>query len=41
LRVDPDRSRDPAGVRPDEAKAAVVAEIFAMYLEEGGTLFGV
>jgi site-specific DNA recombinase len=28
--VDPDRPRDPAGVRPDEAKAAVVAEIFAM-----------
>jgi site-specific DNA recombinase len=40
-RVDPDRPRDPAGVRPDEAKAAVVAEIFAMYLEEGGSLFGV
>jgi DNA invertase Pin-like site-specific DNA recombinase len=32
-RVDPDRPRDPAGVRPDEPKAAVVAEIFAMYLE--------
>lgn len=41
LRVDPDRPRDPAGVRPDEARAAVVAEIFAMYLEEGGSLFGV
>ena len=40
-RVDPDRPRDPAGVRPDEAKAAVVAEIFAMYLEEGGSLFRV
>ena len=40
-RVDPDRPRDPAGVRPDEAKAAVVAEIFAMYLEEGASLFGV
>ncbi len=40
-RVDPDRPRDPAGVRPDEAKAAVVAEIFATYLEEGGSLFGV
>jgi site-specific DNA recombinase len=39
-RVDPDRPRDPAGVRPDEAKAAVVAEIFAMYLEEGASLFG-
>jgi site-specific DNA recombinase len=41
LRVDPDRPRDPAGVRPDEARAVVVAEIFAMYLEEGGSLFGV
>jgi site-specific DNA recombinase len=41
LRVDPDRPRDPAGVRPDEAKAAVVAEIFAAYLEPGASLFGV
>jgi site-specific DNA recombinase len=40
-RVDPDRPRDPAGVKPDEAKAAVVAEIFAMYLEQGESLFGV
>jgi site-specific DNA recombinase len=39
--VDPDRPRDPAGVRPDAEKAAVVAEIFAMYLEEGGSLFGI
>lgn len=39
--VDPDRPRDPAGVRLDEAKAAVVAEIFASYLEEGATLLGV
>jgi len=41
LRVDPDRPRDPAGVRLDEAKAAVVAEIFAYYLEPGMSLFGV
>jgi site-specific DNA recombinase len=41
LRVDPDRPRDPAGVVPDEAKAAVVAEIFAAYLEPGASLFGV
>ena len=41
LRVDPDRPRDPAGVRPEEAKAAVVAEIFASYLEPGASLFGV
>ncbi|MDQ4002020.1 MAG: recombinase family protein [Actinomycetota bacterium] len=40
-RVDPDRPRDPAGVRLDEAKAAVVAEIFATYLEEGASLLGV
>ncbi len=40
-RVDPDRPRDPAGVRPDESKAAVVAEIFASYLEQGASLFGV
>src|SRR5215203_3458522 len=41
LRVDPDRPRDPAGVSLDEAKAAVVAEIFAAYLEPGASLFGV
>jgi site-specific DNA recombinase len=41
LRIDPDRPRDPAGVRPDEAKAAVVVEIFAAYLEPGASLFGV
>jgi site-specific DNA recombinase len=40
-RVDPDRPRDPGGVRPDEPKAVVVAEIFAMYLEQGASLFGV
>jgi site-specific DNA recombinase len=41
LRVDPDRPRDPAGVSLDEAKAAVVAEIFAYYLQPGMSLFGV
>src|SRR5215203_5586013 len=40
-RTDPDKPRDPDGVRLDEEKAAVVAEIFAMYLEEGETLCGV
>jgi site-specific DNA recombinase len=40
-RADPDRPRDPDGLRLDEEKAAVVAEIFAMYLEEGASLFGV
>src|SRR5829696_6540213 len=37
-RTDPDRPRDPDGVKLDEEKAAVVAEIFAMYLEERTTL---
>ncbi len=40
LRVDPDRPRDPAGVRPDGAKAAAVADMFAWYAEEGRSLFG-
>jgi site-specific DNA recombinase len=39
-RVDPDRPRDPAGVRRDEAEAAAVAEMFAWYAEEGHSLFG-
>jgi site-specific DNA recombinase len=39
-RTDPDRPRDPARVRLEEEKAAVVAEIFAMYLEEGMSLCG-
>lgn len=40
-RTDHDKPRDPDGVRLDEEKSAVVAEIFAIYLEEGGTLCGV
>jgi site-specific DNA recombinase len=40
-RTDPDRPRDPSGVRLDGEKAAVVAEIFAMYLGEPGSLFGI
>ena len=39
-RVDPERPRDPAGVRRDEAEAAVVAEMFAWYAEEGRSLYG-
>jgi site-specific DNA recombinase len=39
-RLDPDRPRDPAGVRVDPAEAAVVAELFASYLEAGHSLFG-
>jgi site-specific DNA recombinase len=34
----PDRPRDPAGVYLDAAEAAVVAEIFAHYRQEGTTL---
>jgi site-specific DNA recombinase len=33
-RVDPDRPRDPAGVRVEAAEAAVVREMFAWYAEE-------
>lgn len=38
-RVNPERPRDPLGVRVDEAEAAVVAELFAIYLEESTSLF--
>jgi len=34
-RVNPERPRDPTGVRLDPAEAAIVAEIFAEYLKEG------
>src|SRR6266699_3519516 len=40
LRVDPDRTRDPAGVRLEASEAAVVAELFAAYLQEGQSLIG-
>jgi site-specific DNA recombinase len=33
-RVDPDRPRDPAGVRVEEAEAAIVREMFAWYADE-------
>ncbi len=33
-RVDPDRPRDPAGVRLEESEAAVVREMFAWYAED-------
>ena len=33
-RVDPDRPRDPAGVRIEESEAAIVREMFAWYAEE-------
>ena len=37
-RTDPDRPRDPAGVRLEPAAAAVVAELFARYSEQGMSL---
>jgi site-specific DNA recombinase len=37
-RVDPERPRDPAGVRMDESEAAVVREIFAWYAQEKSSL---
>jgi site-specific DNA recombinase len=37
-RVDPARPRDPAGVRLEPAEAAVVAELFSNYLQEGKSL---
>src|SRR5438874_1956386 len=40
-RVDPERPRDPAGLRRDPYAAAVVEQIFGHYLEEGGTLSGI
>jgi site-specific DNA recombinase len=40
-RVDPERPRDPSGVRRDDAEAAVVEHLFAAYLEEGATLYSV
>jgi site-specific DNA recombinase len=40
-RLDPERPRDPAGVRVEEAEAAGVRERFAQYLEPGGSLAGV
>jgi site-specific DNA recombinase len=40
FRVNPDRPRDPAGVRLADAEAAVVAEMFVYYQEEGHSLFG-
>jgi site-specific DNA recombinase len=38
--LDPDHPRSPAGVRLDAAQAAVVAEMFAQYLDLGQTLSG-
>ena len=40
-RVNPERPRDPTGVRLDPAEAAIVAEIFAEYLQDGVGLISV
>ncbi len=40
-RLNPDRPRDPAGVRLEETEAACVAEMFAHYLIEGQSLAGI
>ncbi len=37
-RTDPERPRDPAGLRIDEYEAAIVRQMFAWYLERGATL---
>jgi site-specific DNA recombinase len=38
-RLDPDRPRDPAGVRVDEAEAAAVREMFRWYADEASSLY--
>jgi site-specific DNA recombinase len=38
-RLHPDHPRDPAGVTLDPGEAAVVRELFAWYLEPGGSLY--
>src|SRR5215203_4406244 len=37
-RTDPERLRDPAGLRVEEYEAAIVRQMFAWYLEQGATL---
>ena len=39
-RVNPERPRDPAGVRRDEAEAALIQEMFAWYLGDQASLAG-
>jgi site-specific DNA recombinase len=38
-RLDPERPRDPAGVRLDEAEAAVVRDLFAWFADQGQPLY--
>jgi site-specific DNA recombinase len=37
-RTDPEKPRDPAGLRIDEYEAAIVGQMFAWYLQRGATL---
>ena len=37
-RTDPERPRDPAGLRVEEYEAAIVRQMFGWYLEQGATL---
>ncbi|MCA1600646.1 MAG: recombinase family protein [Acidobacteria bacterium] len=39
--LDAEHPRDPAGVRVNEAQAAVVRQLFAWYLEDGASLSGI
>src|SRR4051812_46335633 len=38
-RLDPERPRDPAGVRLDEVEAAVVRDLFTWFADEGAAVF--
>ncbi len=40
-RLDPERPRDPTGVRVDEAEAAVVRDLFAWFADEGATILAI
>jgi len=39
FRTDPDRPRDPGGVRVEAGEAAVIAELYTAYLENGHSLY--
>ena len=39
--LDPEHPRDPAGVRVDPYEAAIVQQIYAWYLAEGSSIYGV
>ncbi|MBV9579332.1 MAG: recombinase family protein, partial [Chloroflexi bacterium] len=39
-RLDPERPRDPAGVRLDEAEAAIVRDLFTWFADEAASIYG-